>query len=268
MKKSVRTIKFPGEMILLGTGTSVGVPSLGCSCSVCTGGDPKNHRTRCSAILGLPEGNLLLDTSPDMRQQLLREGIGIVHAVAYTHEHADHIFGMDDLRLFQFYLGHPVPIFCEPFVEERLRKSFDYAFSSVKPTHAGAAPSLEFHSISLEPFQTLGAEVIPLRLQHGPRFQVLGFRVGNVAYCTDCNEVPVESQEKLQGLDVLVLDGLRHRPHVTHFTVEQAVAMAESLGAKKTYLTHCSCDLDYSETNAALPDGIELAYDGLRIPLT
>jgi phosphoribosyl 1,2-cyclic phosphate phosphodiesterase len=139
LKKSVRTVEFPGEMILLGTGTSVGVPSLGCSCAVCTGGDPKNQRTRCSAILGLPEGNLLLDTSPDMRQQLLREGIGIVHAVAYTHEHADHIFGMDDLRLFQFYLGHPVPVFCEPFVEQRLRKSFDYAFSSVKPTHAGAA---------------------------------------------------------------------------------------------------------------------------------
>ena len=138
-------------MILLGTGTSVGVPSLGCACPVCISGDPRNHRTRCSAILGLPEGNLLLDTSPDMRQQLLREGIGLVHAVAYTHEHADHIFGMDDLRLFQFYLGHPVPIFCEPFVEQRLRKSFDYAFSDVKPTHPGAAPSLEFHPIALEP---------------------------------------------------------------------------------------------------------------------
>ena len=255
-------------MILLGTGTSVGVPSLGCACPVCISGDPRNHRTRCSSILGLPEGNLLLDTSPDMRQQLLREGIGLVHAVAYTHEHADHIFGMDDLRLFQFYLGHPVPIFCEPFVEQRLRKSFDYAFSDVKPTHPGAAPSLEFHPIALEPFHALGAEITPIRLHHGPRFKVLGFRVGNVAYCTDCNEIPSESQSKLEGLDTLILDGLRHRPHVTHFTVEQAVAMAEKLGAKQTYLTHCSCDLDYESTNSELPPHIQLAHDGQRIPLT
>src|SRR5690606_16320487 len=142
--KLIRTISFPGEMILLGTGTSVGVPSIGCPCPVCTGGHPKNQRTRCSAILGLPAGNLLIDTPPDLRQLLVRVGIGILHAVAYTPDHADHIFGMDDLRLFQFYLERPVPLFCREVVERKLRAAFDYAFSDIEQTHKGAVPRLEF----------------------------------------------------------------------------------------------------------------------------
>ena len=173
-------------MILLGTGTSVGVPVIGCGCDVCRSTNPKNNRTRCSAILGLPGGNLLIDTAPDVRQQLLREGIGIVHAVLYTHEHADHIFGLDDLRLMQFYLGGPVPLYCEATVEQRIRKSFDYAFSSpanLHPRRRAAAGS--FTRLRLEPFEMLGARVTPIRMQHGPRFDVLGFRFGNVAYCTD-----------------------------------------------------------------------------------
>ena len=206
MAKTVRTISFPGQMILLGTGTSVGVPSIGCGCSVCTSGHPKNQRTRCSAILGLAGGNLLIDTPPDLRQQLVREGIGIVHAVAYTHEHADHIFGMDDLRLFQFYLGHPVPLFCREVVESKLRAAFDYAFADIEPTHAGAAPRLEFHRIDTDSFEVLGTRVTPIPLKHGPRFDVLGFRVGDVAYCTDCNEIPESSFSLLEGLDTLVLD--------------------------------------------------------------
>lgn len=268
MPKLIRTISFPGEMILLGTGTSVGVPSIGCPCPVCTGGHPKNQRTRCSAILGLPAGNLLIDTPPDLRQQLVREGIGIVHAVAYTHEHADHIFGMDDLRLFQFYLERPVPLFCREVVELKLRAAFDYAFADIEQTHKGAVPRLEFHRIDASPFQTLGAEVIPIPLKHGPRFEVLGFRVGNVAYCTDCNEIPESSMRLLQGLDTLVLDGLRYTPHVTHFNLEQAIEVARQLGARQTYFTHCSCELDYESTNAKLPAGMQLAFDGLRIPLS
>jgi len=263
-----RTIQFPGEMILLGTGTSVGVPSIGCDCPVCTGGDPKNQRTRCSAILGLPQGNLLIDTSPDLRQQLLREGIGLVHSVLFTHEHADHIFGLDDLRLFQFYLGHPVPIHCSDIVEARLRKSFDYAFTNLPQTHAGAVPQLAIHRLDGRPVEILGTEIIPIPLKHGPRFEVYGFRFGRVAYCTDCNEIPEASLPLLDGLDVLILDGLRHRPHATHFTVEQAVEVAQRVGAHQTYLTHLACDLDYHATNRSLPTGIELAYDGLRIPLS
>ncbi len=255
-------------MILLGTGTSVGVPAIGCGCDVCQSEDPKNKRTRCSIILGLPEGNLLIDTSPDLRAQLLREDIGIVHAVAYTHEHADHIFGLDDLRLFQFYLDQPLPLYCEPQVEKRLRHSFDYAFSDREQTHVGAIPKLIFESISSDPFQVLGAQVQPVRLLHGPRFEVLGFRIGNVAYCTDTNLIPEQSLAQLEGLDVLILDALRYRSHVTHFSVDEAIAIANRLQPKQTYFTHICHDLDHEATNATLPSNMQLAFDGQRIALT
>lgn len=262
------TTDITGEMILLGTGTSVGVPAIGCGCDVCRSDNPRNKRTRCSAILGLPEGNLLIDTSPDMRTQLLREDIGLVHAVVYTHEHSDHVLGLDDLRLMQFYLGKSLPLYCEPVVEERIRKAFDYAFSDIPVTHQGAAPMLHFETIGLAPFQVLGAELTPVRLLHGPRFDVLGFRIGNVAYCTDTSEIPPESLEKLRGLDVLILDALRETPHVTHLSLSQAIEVAEKLEAKQVYFTHASHGLDYDKTNAALPSHMKLAYDGLRITLS
>lgn len=252
-------------MILLGTGTSVGVPAVGCGCEVCTSGHPRNQRTRASALLGLPEGNLLIDTSPDVRLQLLREGVGLVHAVLYTHEHADHVFGLDDLRLMQFYLDGPVPLYCEPVVERRIRQSFDYAFAS-GPSQS-LVPQLELHTIGLDPFDVLGARIVPLRLYHGDLCEVLGFRIGNVAYCTDVNRIPAESETLLQGLDVLVLDALRHTPSKTHFTLTQAVEVARRLRPKQTYFTHIAHELDYEKTNAELPLGMELACDGLRIPL-
>lgn len=268
MTISYSSTNIRGQMILLGTGTSVGVPTLGCPCDVCQGGHPKNQRMRCAAILGLPQGNLLIDTPPDLRTQLLREKIGIVHAALYTHEHADHLFGLDDLRLFPFYLGHPVPLYCEENVELRIRKSYDYAFADIQHTHPGAVPQLTFERITTEPFYVLGARIVPLRLSHGPRFQVLGFRIGNVAYCTDTNAIPEQSMALLQGLDVLVLDALRMRPHPTHFSLEEAVEVAERLKPKQTYFTHIAHELDHEKTNALLPPGMALAYDGLRIPLT
>ncbi len=261
------TTDIAGQMILLGTGTSVGVPVIGCGCPVCLSSDPRNHRTRCAVALGLPEGILLIDTPPDLRVQLLREQIGVVDAVLYTHEHADHIFGLDDLRLMPFYTGHPVPLYCEETVERRIRKSFDYAFSEREPTHAGAAPSLVFERIDQEPFTLLGAPIMPIRLLHGPHFQVLGFRLGSIAYCTDTNQIPDESWPLLDNLDVLILDALRDRPHVTHFSLPEAIAVAERVGAQRTYFTHLSHELDYVATNARLPAGMELAYDGLRLPL-
>jgi phosphoribosyl 1,2-cyclic phosphate phosphodiesterase len=267
--KTPAGIDIRGEMILLGTGTSVGIPTIGCGCPVCQSSDPHNKRTRCSTVLGLPDGNLLIDTPPDLRTQLLRENIGIVHAVAYTHEHADHIFGMDDLRIFQHYLGRAVPVYCSESVEVSLRRCFPYAFSDEPPTHKGARPQLEFHRLEPnQPRELLGSRVLPLRLEHGPRFQVLGFRIGNVAYCTDTNLVPPESLSLLEGLDVLVLDALRPTPHATHFSLEEAVEVARHLQAKQTYFTHISCRMDHSETNSRLPAHIQLAYDGLRIPLT
>jgi phosphoribosyl 1,2-cyclic phosphate phosphodiesterase len=268
MSKRFVTTDFRGQMIVLGTGTSVGVPMVGCGCDVCSSPNPRNKRTRCSVILGLPEGNLLIDTSPDLRQQLLRERIGIVHAVLYTHEHADHIFGLDDLRLMQFHLGGPVPLYCEPAVESRIRKSYDYAFQDPAELHAGAVPQLAFRRIGLEPFDVLGARVVPIRLQHGRRFEVLGFRIGNVAYCTDANAIPPESMERLQGLDVLILDALRPAGHATHFSLEQAIQVAKELAPRQTYFTHMSHELEQDATNAMLPPGMALAYDGLRIELT
>lgn len=262
-----QTKDIRGQFILLGTGTSVGVPAIGCGCPVCRSQNPKNKRTRSSAIVGLPDGNLLVDTSPDLRTQLLREGIGICHAVIFTHEHADHIFGLDDLRLFPFRLHGPVPLYCEPLVEERIRHSFDYAFSTAPQTHPGAIPALETRSIGLEPLEVLGATVRPLRLMHGPKYQVLGFRFGNVAYCTDTNSIPEESFDVLRGCEYLVLDALRHEPHATHFHVQAALDAIERIAPRKAYLTHVCHDLDYEPTNRMLPSGVELAYDGLSLPL-
>lgn len=262
------TTDISGKMILLGTGTSVGVPAIGCGCDVCQGGHPRNQRTRASAILGLPDGNLLIDTSPDLRFQLLREKIGIVHSVIYTHEHTDHLMGFDDLRLFQFYLGHAIPVYCTDVVEDRLRQAFHYAFDDRPQTHVGAAPSVDLRRIHSDPIEILGATVIPIPMKHGPHFDVLGFRIGNVAYCTDVSEIPESSQELLQGLDTLILDALRPDPHVTHLSVDQAIEMAQRLGARQTYFTHCACKLDYETVDPGLPDGINVGYDGLQIDLT
>ncbi len=266
--RDLLTTDIRGQFILLGTGTSVGVPSLGCPCEVCTSSDPRDKRTRCAALAGLPEGNLLIDTPPDLRQQLLREKVGIVHAVLFTHEHADHIFGLDDLRLFPFYLGGPVPLYCEQRVEQRNRGSDDYAFREEDPTHHGAVPQLEFRRIGLAPFEVLGASVTPVRLLHGPKFEVLGFRLGNVAYCTDVKAIPPESMALLAGLDVLVLDALRYKPHVTHLSLDESVEIARQLGPRRTIFTHICHDLGHERTNAQLPAGMELGYDGLRVPLT
>ena len=169
MDRRFRSIDFTGQMILLGTGTSVGVPAIGCDCAVCMSSNPKNNRTRSGAILGLPNGNLLFDTSPDLRHQLLREGIGMVHSVVYTHEHADHLHGLDDLRLFPFVLGHPVPLYCTAAVERRIRTVFDYAFDRSEPSHAAAKPQLQIHPIASEPFKALNTVLQPIPLVHGSK---------------------------------------------------------------------------------------------------
>lgn len=257
-----------GSLVLLGTGTSVGVPCIGCDCAVCTGGHPRNQRTRSSAILGLPQGNLLIDTPPDLRMQLLREKIPLVHAVLYTHEHADHLHGLDDVRLFPFMLGHPIPIYASEIVEARIRKVFDYAFEKRDLTHAGAVPSMQLRRVDDQPLEILGSVLTPIPLIHGPYCNVYGYRIGNVAYCTDTNRIEPASMELLEGLDVLVLDALRTTKHATHFSVGEALDVIERLGPKKAYLTHLSHELDYMTFHRELPEHVALAYDGLRIPLT
>ncbi len=267
LSKAVDTSDLRGQMIFLGTGTSIGVPVIGCGCATCTSADPRNNRLRCALVLGLPGGNLLIDTPPDLRTQLLREKIGLVHAALFTHDHADHVFGLDDLRLFPYYLGHSMPLYCEDQVEARIRKSFDYAFVDEAKMYGGGVPQIAFTRITTEPFEILAQRVTPIRLAHG-KFRVLGFRFGNVAYCTDTNGIPPESWPLLEGLDVLVLDALRHKPHPTHFSLAEAVEVATRLRPKRTFFTHMSHDLEHAATNAALPEGMELAYDRLRIPLS
>ena len=256
------------EVVLLGTGTSVGVPALGCDCPVCTSTNPKNNRTRCSVAIRTAKGTILIDTAPDMRAQLLREKIPLVHAVVYTHEHADHLFGLDDLRLFPFRLGKPVPLFCEENVEARIRKSYDYAFTTREQTHPGATPQLTFETINAaESFKVLDIEFQPLRLSHGPHFDVLGFRIGNFAYCTDTNYIPQASLDLLAGIDTFVIDALRWKSHPTHFSVKEACEIAQQIQAPQTFLTHICHDLEHEKTNASLPPGIELAYDVLRFDI-
>ncbi len=255
------------QLVFLGTGTSHGVPVIGCGCATCRDPNPKNQRGRCSVALGLPAGNLLIDTPPDLRMQLLREQIGLIHTVIYTHEHADHVFGLDDLRIFANYLGHDLPVYCNDRVEERIRKAYDYAFDeATRHFHAGGLPKLVLERIGTDPIAILGARIIPIPLQHG-RFLSLGFRVGNVAYCTDTNGIPEPSRALLQGLDVLVLDCLRHRAHPTHFSLEQALETAQQLKPRRTLFTHICHNLEHEATNAILPAGIELAYDGMVVPL-
>lgn len=254
------------EMILLGTGTSVGVPVIGCDCAVCTSSDPRNRRTRTGVFVPAPQGNFLIDTPPELRLQLLRERVRLVHAAVFTHAHADHIFGLDDLRIFGHYLDAPVVLHCESAVETQIRRSFHYAFAPPHPNdHKFAIPKLAFRRVSTEAFELLGQRVQPIRLFHG-RLPVLGFRLGNVAYCTDVSEVPEESIPLLEGLDVLVIDALREKPHPTHFSIPQALEIIDRVRPRRAYFTHISHWLDHEETNARLPPGVELAWDGLRIP--
>lgn len=255
------------RLIFLGTGTSTGVPMIGCDCNVCTSDDPRNQRTRSSVVFALPGGNLLIDTTPEMRIQLLRTRITRIHAIAFTHHHADHLFGLDDARLFPKYTGGPVPIYCESQTEQAIRTAFSYAFNErAQKIPAGGVPRLAFERIAPgQAFEVLGASVLPIRLEHGP-FRVLGFRIGNLAYCTDVNRIPEESWPLLEGLEILVLDALRHRPHPTHFSLEESLAVVARLRPARTYLTHLAHDFDHGPTDSALPAGVALAYDGLTLP--
>ena len=254
------------RLVFLGSGTSNGVPVLGCDCTVCTSSDPRNFRTRPSVLLSLPRGNLLIDTTPEMRLQLLRERVRIVHAIAFTHPHADHMLGLDDARAFPRFLGGPVPIYCEQETEESIRRVFHYAFqerlASLPP---GYLPKLKFERIAPGiAFDVLGQTILPIRLEHG-RMPVLGFRVRDLAYCTDVSRIPEASWPMLEGLDTLILDALRFEPHPTHFSLSEALAVIERLRPKRTFLTHLSHAFDHGVSESTLPPSVALAYDGLTL---
>jgi phosphoribosyl 1,2-cyclic phosphate phosphodiesterase len=251
------------SLTVLGSGTSTGVPMIGCDCAVCQSPDPKNRRTRPSVLFRLSGGNLLVDTTPELRIQLLREKVSIVHAVLFTHYHADHIMGLDDLRPIGKALGHAVPLYCSGETEGKIRSTFAYAFEAqAEGLPSGWVPKLRFERIDSRPFEALGEKVFPIPLIHS-HFDVLGFRIGGTAYCTDVNEIPRTSWPLLEGLDFLILDCLRYKPHPGHFGLADALDVVSRFRPRQTYFTHLSHDFDHEEVDARLPSGVSLAYDGL-----
>ena len=254
---AVRTFTF------LGTGTSMGIPMIGCDCAVCQSPNPRNHRYRCAVLIRTPQGNLLIDTPPELRLQLLRERVRVIHATLYTHYHADHLFGLDDLRPLSRSLGRPIPLYCTGEVEGKIRTAFAYAFGpEADSLPSGMIPKLSFERIGTEPFRVLGETIIPIPLVHA-HFDVLGFRIGDVAYCTDVSQIPRESWPRLEGLRVLVLDALRFKPHPAHFGLQQALDAIQQFEPERAYLTHMSHELEHEEINRMLPPNVQLAYDGL-----
>jgi phosphoribosyl 1,2-cyclic phosphate phosphodiesterase len=251
------------EILFLGTGTSHGVPMIGCDCAVCRSDDPRDNRLRPSIYITGDNGTkVLIDTTPDLRQQCLRERISQVDAVVYTHAHADHTLGFDELRRFNHLTKQPVPVYGDAATLEALKRAFSYAFASGAPT-GGGVPDTNLIAID-GPFSVGEVHLQPLTVYHGAT-PVLGFRIGRFAYLTDCNAVPDDTIAQLGGLDVLVLDALRHRAHPTHFSLSDATTMAQRIGARRTLFTHMCHDLGHAATCAALPEGLSLAYDGLRI---
>lgn len=234
---------------------------IGCDCAVCTSTDPRDRRWRSSIAVQCDDGlQVLVDTTPDLRAQALKHDLRRVDAVLYTHAHADHILGLDELRRYNHMTRQPLPLFGESSTLEALRQTFSYVFAP-GGSRGGGIPDLRLFRLE-GPFCLGRTEVIPVPLQHGP-WLVMGFRFGRFAYLTDCNGIPESSLRLLEGVETLVLDALRHKKHPTHFSLEEAVAMARRIGARWTYFTHIAHELGHAATSAALPPGMTLAHDGL-----
>jgi phosphoribosyl 1,2-cyclic phosphate phosphodiesterase len=250
----------------LGTGTSHGIPMIGCDCAVCRSDNPHNKRLRPSVFVESGQTNLLIDATPDFRTQALRAGIGRVDAVLVTHSHADHVLGLDDMRAFTERTGQPMPLYGATQVLADIRRVFPYACTD-KPAWP-SLPSFELRSVEPNvPFEIGRVQILAVELPHG-RSRVLGFAFGKrFAYLTDCSAVSPAVVQRLSGVTVLTLDALRHRPHPTHLTIDAAVEMAGQIGAKLTVLTHLCHEVDHATAEAALPASVRIAYDGLRIEI-
>ena len=250
------------HITVLGSGTSAGVPTIGCSCEVCRSTDPRDNRLRPSILIRYDNRTVLIDTTPDFREQALRARIERIDAILYTHSHADHILGLDDVRPFNYRQRAAIPIYGAAETLDSIQRVFQYAFED--GPKQSAVPRLDLHPVNHEPFDLFGVEFTPIKILHGSA-TILGFRFGNAAYLTDHSDIPEESMAQLRGLDVLFLDALRHRPHPTHSTVEKSIGTVRELKPKRAYFTHICHDLAHEATEAALPDGVHLAYDGLEI---
>jgi phosphoribosyl 1,2-cyclic phosphate phosphodiesterase len=269
------------KVTLLGTGTSYGVPMIGCDCDVCRSTDPRDRRTRTSVLIDLPEPrgldgerpssavvaavrHILIDTSSDLRAQALTFGIRRLDAILFTHSHADHVLGLDEVRRFNRLQKQAIPCYSDARTRADLRRTFGYIFDEDTPK-GGGIPKIILNEIA-GPFSLGSVDVVPVPLMHGSR-PILGFRIGSFAYLTDCSTIPEASWPLLEGVRTLVLDALRERPHTTHFSVPEAIRAAARIGADRTYFTHISHELGHSETCARLPRGVELAYDGLVLEI-
>ncbi|WP_428389546.1 MBL fold metallo-hydrolase [Mucisphaera sp.] len=265
------------ELLFLGTGTSAGIPMIGCHCPVCTSTDPHDTRTRASVLIRFPDPSaphsqtrqILIDASPDLRTQCLRENINHLDAVLYTHSHADHIMGTDDLRRFNAVQQQPLDIYADPPTLEVLARMFRYIFEPHTNVNQSFVASLIPHTLTHnQPFTLFGVTFTPLLLLHG-RLPITGFRIDHnhksIAYCTDVSSIPPETLPHLTNLDALVLDGLRHKHHPTHLTIDRACQYAEQLNAKQTYLTHIAHEVSHAQVSPQLPHKVFLGADGLRV---
>jgi phosphoribosyl 1,2-cyclic phosphate phosphodiesterase len=250
-----------GTLTVLGSGTSRGVPTIGCTCAVCHSPDPHDRRTRPSILLEFGGKVVLIDTTPDFREQAIRENIRQIDAVVYTHAHADHILGIDDLRPLSYHRDGKIPLYARPDAAEFIRNMFRYIFDA--DYKFGGLARLELKPID-RVFDLFGVRFEPIPIVHGDT-EIYGYRFGSAAYLTDFNEIPASSMPLLQGLDILFLDGLRYKPHPTHSTVDNSIRIAELLKAKRVFFTHICHDLPHEETNASLPPNVRLSFDGMKL---
>ncbi len=251
-----------GKVIFMGTGTSSGVPMLGCGCDVCKSPDARDKRLRSSVYVEYEGLKLLVDAGPDFRTQMLREDISHIDAVLLTHNHKDHTGGLDDIRSFNYFERRAFPIYCEEYVQESLRKEYSYAFD--EHPYPGA-PQYELHTITEAPFSIAGVEIVPVRALHY-RLPVLGFRFGAFGYLTDACKISEEELRKFRGVDIFVVNAIRFEKHISHFTLAEALEVIEKVGAKRSFLTHLSHQLPrHAELQKLLPAGVEPAFDGLQL---